>query len=218
MSWFWPLKNKPSQRLSTQPRASEEERIFRDFFVKQPFISVLKRYWLFLFFWLWRLQFVTKVTNASIIEMGFELEKKRKEKMVAAFFWALSKQQLHNFFLNRNFFSVPCSGGSSSVERTSGQKKFAEKKYFSVTTRKKKYSFRKRRNIFFFVKTVKLRKFIFHCSHRLLNFFCRKWRWCVFRLDFDLSHCHKWSADCNQELQLQLQDRKELVQKSCLKK
>ena len=104
MSWFRPLKTKPSQRLSTQPRASEEERIFRDFFVKQPFISVLKRYWLFLFFWLWRLQFVTKVTNASIIEMGFELEKKRKEKMVAAFFLSPQQTTVAQFFFKPEFF------------------------------------------------------------------------------------------------------------------
>ena len=56
------------------------------FFCKTAFYFSFKTLLVVFVFWLWRLQFVTKVTNASIIEMGFELEKKRKEKMVAAFF------------------------------------------------------------------------------------------------------------------------------------
>ena len=94
--------------------------------------------------------------------------------MVAAFFWALSKQQLHNFFLNRNFFSVRCSGGSSSVEPTSGQKKIRRKKIFFSDDEKEKNIRSEKDETHFFCKNGEITEIYFPLLSSVIKFFLQK--------------------------------------------
>ena len=100
--------------------------------------------------------------------------KEKKRKNGSSIFLSPQQTTVAQFFFKPEFFFGPMFRRLLLGRTNIGSKKIRRKKIFFSDDEKEKIFVQKKTKHIFFVKTVKLRKFIFHCSHRLLNFFLQK--------------------------------------------